>query len=352
MTEPLLTISAFAKAVDLAPGTLRYYDEAGLLPPAEVDPQTGYRYYTPALERRAHMIRRMREVGVPVETMRLVLDSDPDKAAEVLRAFASRSAEEARRTADAVTDVVSALRSEKAAAGPVTVTVDGPELAAALTRVSAAASREADSPLANVLLDIGPEGLTLVATDRYWMALWRLPLDGQQPDARRIALPLAELERLQHWLRREELVTLTATEELTCFAGKQGELALCPAEDRLPAYRLLLDGLPPRIGRVTVERDELVSVLAGETGTLRLVVGPDRLTVSPTDAAEGVRLAAITSGEPVTLGFSAALLGSVLGALVGTQVTLRYAAANRAVRVSVPEQRNLTALVMPCRLDA
>ena len=71
---PLLTISAFARAVGLAPSTLRYYDEAGLLPPAEVDPQTGYRYYTPHLERRALLIGRLREVGAPVELMRAVLD--------------------------------------------------------------------------------------------------------------------------------------------------------------------------------------------------------------------------------------------------------------------------------------
>ncbi len=43
VTRPLLTISEFARAVDLAPSALRYYHEAGLLPPTEVDPQTGYR---------------------------------------------------------------------------------------------------------------------------------------------------------------------------------------------------------------------------------------------------------------------------------------------------------------------
>jgi DNA-binding transcriptional MerR regulator len=351
VTEPLLTISAFAKAVDLPAGTLRYYDEAGLLPPAEVDPQTGYRYYTPALERRAHMIRRMREVGVPVETMRLVLESSPDQAAEVLRAFASRSAEEARRTSDAVADVVGSLRSENVPARPVTVTVDGPELAAALTRVSFAASTEAGSPLAHVLLDIGAAELTVVATDRYWMALWRLPLQAPDPGERRAVLPVREVGRLQQWLRREELVRLTVTEQQTSVTGEQGELKLCPAEDRLPAYQLVLDSVPRATGRVAVERAELVRALAAETGTVRLVVAEDRLTVAPVEAAEGARLAAITSGEPVTLGFSATLLRGALEAMVGSQVTLHYAAANRPVRVCLPEQRNLTALVMPCRLE-
>jgi DNA-binding transcriptional MerR regulator len=63
MTRPLLTISAFARAVDLAPSTLRYYDECGLLPPTEVDARTGYRYYTPDLARRAHLVRRLSAVS-------------------------------------------------------------------------------------------------------------------------------------------------------------------------------------------------------------------------------------------------------------------------------------------------
>ena len=56
MEQPLLTIGAFARAVGLAPSALRYYDECGLLRPADVDEATGYRYYTPDLARRAHAV--------------------------------------------------------------------------------------------------------------------------------------------------------------------------------------------------------------------------------------------------------------------------------------------------------
>ena len=43
----LLTIGAFAKASRLSPKALRLYDELGLLTPARVDPDTGYRRYAP-----------------------------------------------------------------------------------------------------------------------------------------------------------------------------------------------------------------------------------------------------------------------------------------------------------------
>jgi len=56
VSEPLLTIGAFARAVGLTPSALRHYDECGLLRPAEVDHATGYRYYTPDLVRRAELV--------------------------------------------------------------------------------------------------------------------------------------------------------------------------------------------------------------------------------------------------------------------------------------------------------
>ncbi len=43
----LLTIGAFAEAARLTPKALRLYDQVGLLLPAAVDPETGYRLYDP-----------------------------------------------------------------------------------------------------------------------------------------------------------------------------------------------------------------------------------------------------------------------------------------------------------------
>lgn len=80
--DVLLTIGAFARAVELSPSALRYYDDCGLLAPAEVDGSTGYRYYSPELASRARLVRWMRDVGVPVETMRVVLDGTSQTPAQ------------------------------------------------------------------------------------------------------------------------------------------------------------------------------------------------------------------------------------------------------------------------------
>lgn len=351
MTEPLLTISAFARAVDLAPSALRYYDESGLLPPTEVDANTGYRYYTPALERRAHLIRRMREVGVPIETMRMVLDGSPERAAEVLHAVAAQATESACRTASAVADVVASLRADDTSPGPVVVPVDGPELAAALRRISAATSTDADSPLGVVLLDVAGSELTVVATDRYWLAMWTLRLPGPHIGARRLAVPIGEVGGLADWLSRQGPVTLSITAERSCVLGDDEELTVATTDDRFPAYRSIVDSLPSARGRVTIARDRLLDALRPVTTPARLVVGRERVTISPYDGAEGVHIDAATSGEPITLGFATPLLRTALGAMVGTEATLSYSTPNRAVHLSSADQRSFAALVMPSRLD-
>ncbi|UYM05287.1 MerR family transcriptional regulator [Solicola gregarius] len=353
MTEPLLTISAFARAVDLAPGTLRYYDEAELLAPTEVDANTGYRYYTPELERRAHMIRRMRDVGVPIETMRSVLDGPVDDAAHLLQGFAERANESAQRAQSAVADVIASLRAESATAKPVSVLADAAELAAALRRVVPAASGEPDSPLGVVALDIHDDTLSVVATDRYWLACWDVPLADHDGDPRRFVVARSRVADVATWLARREVVRLTEADgrlRLTDEGGGSSDVGL--EVDRFPAYRLIVDGVAAHGGRATLDRSSLLAALAPAESTALVVrVGTDRVTVQPHGSAEGVRLEATTSGAPVELGFSPTLLGTALNAMVGTDVTLAYDAADRAVRLGSAEQRRFLALVMPMKLE-
>lgn len=44
-TEGLLRIGEVARLFNLSVGTLRHYEQMGLLDPAHIDPASGYRYY-------------------------------------------------------------------------------------------------------------------------------------------------------------------------------------------------------------------------------------------------------------------------------------------------------------------
>ena len=83
--NPLLRIGPFATASSLSIKALRAYHEAGLLVPADVDPNTGYRSYSVAQLTDAAIIRRLRQLDVPLESIRQVLEArDPDVTRKVL----------------------------------------------------------------------------------------------------------------------------------------------------------------------------------------------------------------------------------------------------------------------------
>ncbi|MFG1906274.1 MerR family transcriptional regulator [Kribbella sp. NPDC048928] len=68
-----LTIGEFSHITHLSIRTLRRYHEQDLLVPAEVDPFSGYRYYSPEQVRPALTIRRFRELDLPLADLRRYL---------------------------------------------------------------------------------------------------------------------------------------------------------------------------------------------------------------------------------------------------------------------------------------
>lgn len=91
----MLTIGRFADATGLTAKALRHYDEIGLLVPAQVDPDNGYRYYDAAQIEDAVTIRRLRGLELPLEEIRGLLEADGDGIRERLAAHGYRVAEEA-----------------------------------------------------------------------------------------------------------------------------------------------------------------------------------------------------------------------------------------------------------------
>ncbi|QKW06316.1 MerR family transcriptional regulator [Streptomyces sp. NA04227] len=89
-SPPLLTIGAFAKASRLSAKALRLYDELDLLRPAEVDPLTGYRRYTPDQLPKARLVVWLRRLGMPLARIREVTALDGRAAAEEVRAYWAR----------------------------------------------------------------------------------------------------------------------------------------------------------------------------------------------------------------------------------------------------------------------
>jgi DNA-binding transcriptional MerR regulator len=106
-----LTVGDFSRMTHLSVKTLRHYHEVGLLQPATVNPDTGYRYYAPEQVPTAQVIRRLRDLGMPVGGVKAVLDAPDAPARNVLiAAHLDRLEAELAQTRSAVESLRNLLR--------------------------------------------------------------------------------------------------------------------------------------------------------------------------------------------------------------------------------------------------
>lgn len=100
----LISIGRFARLASLTPRQLRYYHALGLLMPAAVDPDSGYRYYAATQQATAELIALLRSVDMPLpEIQSLLGDRSPANVRAVfdrLRARVEERLEHARHILD------------------------------------------------------------------------------------------------------------------------------------------------------------------------------------------------------------------------------------------------------------
>ncbi|MFI6099862.1 MerR family transcriptional regulator [Lentzea sp. NPDC051213] len=70
----MFTIGDFAHLGRVSVRMLRHYDAVGLLPPAQVDPSTGYRFYTAAQLHRLNRLVALKDLGLTLDQVKVVLD--------------------------------------------------------------------------------------------------------------------------------------------------------------------------------------------------------------------------------------------------------------------------------------
>src|SRR5512134_3170044 len=69
----MIKIGDFARLSQVSGVTLRYYDEMDLLKPVQVDPFTGYRFYSADQLPRLNRILALKDLGFSLEQIKLML---------------------------------------------------------------------------------------------------------------------------------------------------------------------------------------------------------------------------------------------------------------------------------------
>ncbi len=108
----LLTIGDFSRMTHLSVKALRHYHDVGLLEPAEVDRSSGYRFYEADQVPVAQVIRRFRDLGMPVDQVKSVLDApDVDTRNQVIVAHLERMEDQLEQTKATVASLRAVLEA-------------------------------------------------------------------------------------------------------------------------------------------------------------------------------------------------------------------------------------------------
>jgi DNA-binding transcriptional MerR regulator len=363
--DQLLTIGAFAGLVGLTPSALRFYDDCGLLRPREIDPRTGYRFYSPEQGKAATLLRRTREIDLPLAQAEAVLAGPPERAAAILREHASSLDARAERMARVAAELIASLEGEARAGNDVaaermSVEVSGAELAAAIRQVRAAAGRpDPGSAGPGVLLELDDTGteLAVVAGGDAWLAVRTLTVQvsGHGP-ARRLAIGPDDLDPVVALARREDRVVIRlvrhriAATEVELAAGSE-ILRLTQALDLHPSHRAVFAELAPWKARVIMDRRAVEAALRSVEGSVRLVIDQDQVEFHPAGlgAAVPARVPAVCRGASMTIAFAVGVLQAAVESGIGPDLLVELAGPDRPVLIRSADRGSFTMLIMPQR---
>lgn len=197
-------------------------------------------------------------------------------------------------------------------------------------RVARAASRDDTRPvLTGVLVRLGSDGITMVATDSYRLAVMQTPLEAPPGDTREAIVParaLTEVGRLAAAMKATEIEVVLGEAQAMFRIG--GALLTSRLIDgQFPDYRQLI---PERFEHeIPFDRAEIVSVLsrigvvAQRSAPIRLAFEQGQVTVSAVSEQFGEgheSLPVAFSGEPFEIGFNAEFLRDGVDTVTGDEL--------------------------------
>ncbi|CAL9484499.1 hypothetical protein SUDANB58_03123 [Streptomyces sp. enrichment culture] len=345
-----MPIGVFARRSGLTPSALRFYADSGLLPPAEVDPTSGYRYYSADQVVRATVLRRLREIAMPLAGVEAVLGSGTDEAFRLLDEHVSKVAEDAAAARRKAAVVKSALGNVPSL--PITA-LKGPVLADAVEQVLTATAREPGLPvLAGLRVEADHEAVTLTATDRYRLSTrtlvpaeppartWAGTVDGDEMRAAAAEIrrsPLVRLEAVPHGLRLRT-------------AGREDRYCRSLTEE-FPGHRLMLASLGEVTTRVTASKEPLLRALEEHPGErVELHVTARGVDVVSVDGEHpGIPLPATATGRDLRIRFELTTLYPAVSTAIGPDVLLDLRGDDQPVTIRSADRGDLTTLAMPTR---
>lgn len=242
------------------------------------------------------------------------------------------------------------------------VTLTAEQFSEALRQVVPAASADDARPiLTGVLLTSEGDGLRLVATDSYRLAIRDLPGASVLEEGQRVLVPSRALSELQKLLGDAEEITLRLGERDASFELDGVRLTTRLIEGEFPNYQSLIPSSHPN--RLTVGREVLldavrrVRIMARESSQatpVRLVQRPDSLELMAVSQEHGQaheEIDAKYEGAELTVAFNPDFLIAGTEATTGDEISLESIDALKPALVRSAENPDFLYLLMPVRVS-
>lgn len=238
------------------------------------------------------------------------------------------------------------------------VTLDAAAFGEALRQVVRAASTDEARPiLTGVLLTAENDGLRLVATDSYRLAVRDLPGVSVLGAEQKVLVPGRALNELQRVLGMGTELVLRLGERDATFEIGSTRLTTRLIEGEFPNYRQLIPASHPNM--LTVDREPLleairrVKILARDATPVRLQITSDglKLTAITQDVGNATEeLDATALGADLTVAFNPDYLAAGVEAVGSEQITLSTIDALKPAVVRGVGRDDYLYLLMPVRV--
>lgn len=111
----LVSIGEFSRLAHLSVKALHHYHEVGILKPADIDARNGYRRYDVDQLPDAYVVRRLRDLAMPLDEVRVVLDAAGDQSRDqAIASHLKRMESELHQTQQVVASLRRLLAEPKA----------------------------------------------------------------------------------------------------------------------------------------------------------------------------------------------------------------------------------------------
>lgn len=239
------------------------------------------------------------------------------------------------------------------------VTLNAADLSAALKQVVKAASSDDSRPiLTGVLLAAEGEGLRLVSTDSYRLAVRDLPGTSVLSGDQSVLVPSRALAELNRVFGENETVALRLGERDASFEVGGTQVVTRLIEGEFPNYRGLIPDTYPN--ELTVNRSELldavrrVRLMAQEATPIRLNMRADTLELVAVTQDVGQAqevLDASYNGDELTVAFNPDYLIDGIEVTPGEEITLQTVDPLKPAVMRGADSADFLYLLMPVRVS-